>query len=167
MFAIPALLKFVAWPLTLGGAALVFGWSANGALSLVADHVLSSSAVLRQSVATPPVVARMVPPTKMLAVPTALATRPLHPHSAASAAPESTPPVASLPTMEVVANGLVVRAQAQKASQSVGVLRSHDLVDVVRQQRGWLLIRKGTLTGWVYGKYLRPVDGGAPSEPAA
>jgi uncharacterized protein YgiM (DUF1202 family) len=155
MLTLLPVLKFLIWPLTLVVAVLAFSLSSQSVFTLVAEHAKVSSVALKRAV-DPPVASKMMQPTPAVAVPTALATSPLHPHSAA--ATTAARKIAARPQMVVVADGLTVRAKAKKSSSVFGALRRNDTVEVLGSQGSWLLIRQGSITGWVSRKYLRTME---------
>ncbi|MBY9079148.1 N-acetylmuramoyl-L-alanine amidase [Paenibacillus sp. HN-1] len=65
-------------------------------------------------------------------------------------------------TAKVYASSLNVRSEPAAGSAITGSLQSGAVVTVTDEQHGWLKIRKGSLTGWVAGYYLKR-SSGSPS----
>ncbi len=72
------------------------------------------------------------------------------------AAPATEP---SPPLFRVNANGLNMRSAAKKGSPKIGVLKSDEQVEVAETQGSWVrVVRPDGEGGWVYSKYLVPVE---------
>lgn len=151
----PALLPFVAWPLTLGAAVLVFGVSSQGTLGLISAHLQPTAA----KAASMPVQAVIKMPSPIAITPQQAGARVAALGGGRSmiggAASLSQNDEASVPTMQVNTPGLIVRSQPFKNSPQVGTLKQGEIVTVRNKQGGWMLIdARGGAVGWVFGKYL-------------
>jgi len=62
-------------------------------------------------------------------------------------------------THSVAVESLRVRSGPHKTSSQLFALKGGTMVNLLREEHGWVLIDAGTgQQGWVYGKLLRPVD---------
>jgi len=160
MFTLSPILKLLLWPLALVGALLVFGISSQSLVALVTENAKVTSVSWKHSAAAP-VVSRTMLPTPTLAIPPTLATATLQAPSAEAAAIMRPTAPSSRPQMVVLSSGLTIHAKAKKSSAALGALRQKDLVEVLGSQGNWLLIRQGSVTGWVSRKYLRAMAAAA------
>jgi hypothetical protein len=157
------LLGILKWPATVAAAIFVFATSTQASLSLLSEHFsrgASASATIEADV-TRPVIRMPDTPTVTPAVARANATAVPDGRRFALAATgnPSRAPDQGLAQM-VASTGLIVRARPQKASAAMGSISRGTTVGVRARHGGWLLVDgPGTLTGWVYGKYLTPGAG--------
>lgn len=116
--------------------------------------------VARAVVATPvktnlkPSYAAVLPPTKAGALDIARLTPVVNAPDPSAQATEARPVF----THTVAVESLRVRSGPRKTMAQLFALKGGTRVNVLREERGWVLIDAGAARrGWVYGKLLRPV----------
>ncbi|MEP7241938.1 MAG: SH3 domain-containing protein [Devosia sp.] len=147
-----ALLRLVAWPLTLVAALGLFGISINGTLALVASEVHPVAIGEPRRPMLPP--AALVKPEEALVVTVALPEAVPAPSAIASSS-------VALQQVMVVSDGLVMHGAPGTGSTRVWVLQQGEVVDLLDRRDKWLRVRQRGLEGWVYAANTKPLPANA------
>jgi uncharacterized protein YgiM (DUF1202 family) len=151
------------WLSAIALGAFVVGGSA-AFLSRNAPAVVSAAVVQPTTTSTkrvPSYIARIAPiPSGSIS-----AITPLPSTAPAAQAVAATIPAAATEAAEprgdsfrVITDGLNVRRNASSKSARVGSVRQGEIVTMLAREGGWVLIESNGIQGWVFGKYLQPVD---------
>jgi SH3-like domain-containing protein len=161
-------LSLLKWPLTIAGAALFFGLSTEGTLSLVASNAdkLTKPIGAKPSFNLPPV--RQIGEIKPLAVapkarlddggsgiPTWMAGTALGTTLPQQFKNDNVP--TDTTSARVGKSSVNVRAAPLKGSDKLGVLGAGTPVRIGEAKGGWLRVWYDGGTGWVYSSYLEGV----------
>ncbi|MEQ1768634.1 MAG: SH3 domain-containing protein [Devosia sp.] len=148
MDATPAILAVSKWVATLGTGIVLFGFSANGTLSLIAENSSSAATAAKQLTYAE----RWTMPGPVLAEQQQSATQ-VATNQVAPAAAD----LPSEPLMTVSVSSLAIRERPEKGSALVAALLQGEQVVPISKQGSWMLVRSTAgQVGWAFGKYLEP-----------